>query len=524
MDPFAEAVMKEFKPMKHRTCSSLKPLTSIDQDFDADVAKLLIHEERISQFFNESTQSGFSCCYHKVEDSSNSLVYSNCIQFKTNHQLMPDEEFLLVKCSASENSTTKLIYVNGHSIVRMKENVRQRIENSTEDKLSILLLGLDSVSRMQFIRSFPNLLDHLKKTGWFELKFYNKVGDNTLLNLFPLMTGISTREAKKIKDSGKSDVLPFLWEDFRDAGYATISAEDNMPYSTFHYLEGGFEEHPIDYNFHTYARLLETNLEKSECDDLNPISTYRAFLGFHYYVDYLYEYAFAFLRMFRSKPTFSFIWSGSFTHDNINLPSSMDDKMLDYLKKLEDFGTLGNTFVVFFSDHGMRYGKHILKLVGGTEKNYIEWKVTCPSCQSIFEEIPINRKCADAGIPDGWCACKDFEEVKLNSEITKKLANIIIEHLNNGLASYPNCANLTLDFVRSSYKSELEVSSEKLTDFLISFDANPSKAVLQATVRCENGSNCDHYKIIGGVSRLNAYHGQSDCIADAHQRKYCYCI
>ncbi|CRK88998.1 CLUMA_CG002690, isoform A [Clunio marinus] len=585
MNPFAEEAMKHFSAMEYQSCSSIKPLTSIDQNFEDDTARLIIHEERISQFYNESIQSGFSCCYRKAlrletaELPDYQLHYYKCKKFKTNHLLKPDEEFLLVKCSAYENSEKKLIYVNGHSVVRMKEKVRKRIENATENKFSVLLLGLDSMSRMHFIRSMPKSFDHLRNSGWYELAFYNKVGENTFPNLASIMTGKSFEDIENIpnnKKLGGLQVLRFIWDDFKDAGYATILGEDNMSYSTFIHLREGFIEQPVDYYFHPYAILLEKNLNTSECDYLNPYFEYRAFLGFQYYIDHLYQYAYDFLRMFKNKPSFGLIWSGSFTHDDNNLPSSMDDKILDYLRKLDELEILENSIVIFFSDHGIRYGhtrehflgwveerlpfffiwvpkklqvshpeiarnlkknedrlfspydvhltlKHILQLVEGTENNYNEWNVTCPECQSIFEEIPINRVCEDAGITEEWCVCKSFEEVQLDSILTNTIANIVVDKLNEDLSVHPECSYLKLNSIRSIRKAELLKSSASVADYLIIFDVTPSEAVIEATVRCKD-LTCTHHDIIGSVARINAYRTDGDCIDNVEQRKFCYCI
>lgn len=41
--------------------------------------------------------------------------------------------------------------------------------------LSVLMLGIDSVSRLNLIRAMPHTAQHLFDTGWMELKGYNKV-------------------------------------------------------------------------------------------------------------------------------------------------------------------------------------------------------------------------------------------------------------------------------------------------------------------------------------------------------------
>lgn len=57
-------------------------------------------------------------------------------------------------------------------VMRFKE--RDKVENKTKP-LSVLLIGIDSISRLNLIRAMPNTAQHLYNTGWMELKGYNKV-------------------------------------------------------------------------------------------------------------------------------------------------------------------------------------------------------------------------------------------------------------------------------------------------------------------------------------------------------------
>lgn len=56
-------------------------------------------------------------------------------------------------------------------------NVFENFKNLYPEQrpLSVLMLGIDSISRLNLIRAMPHTAQHLFDTGWMELKGYNKV-------------------------------------------------------------------------------------------------------------------------------------------------------------------------------------------------------------------------------------------------------------------------------------------------------------------------------------------------------------
>lgn len=67
--------------------------------------------------------------------------------------------------------------------MREKPKIRQRLnefKEKTKDihrPLSILILSIDSISRLNLLRAMPKTAQHLYDTGWFELQGYNKVSE-----------------------------------------------------------------------------------------------------------------------------------------------------------------------------------------------------------------------------------------------------------------------------------------------------------------------------------------------------------
>lgn len=567
--------MKLFNREKYESCSKLEILTSVKVDFATDVANLIInhaHENKYMKWW----QSSLRCCYQVITRSGsnssadNKFDLSACKTFLSGHQLEQNVEFIIVKCEGylnifKEYSTE--IYANAHAIVREKESVKKRLSSSYDSsKISVLMMGIDSISRLNLIRSMPETYNHLESTGWYELRGYNKMADNTFPNLMAILTGYNTSTAYELcnpKAVGKLDGCNFVWKDFQKAGYATAFAEDEISINTFNYQKNGFVESPTDYYLRPFGIAAEKNI---------PVKLEHALilcLGHQHYADHVYQYMLDFATKFKNDSSFGLFWTNSFSHDELSMASKMDQRMKFYLDQLEQLGILETSIVIFFSDHGMRFGpirnvfigwleerlpyfyiwlpksfqlaypefaenlrinrdrltspydvyvtlKHILKLPDDYTFDDAEFSAfSCPACQSLFTEVPIERSCSDAGVEKVWCTCTDFEETQL-SDIVYKAVNYAIDVMNKELEIQPRCTKLKLKQISSARKS----TRQRITDYLINFNVSPSDAQLEVTVRHAN----DSFSTIGSASRLNKYGNQSWCISDSELRKYCFCV
>jgi hypothetical protein len=93
--------------------------------------------------------------------------------------LPKQKEFIFVYCHVwfTNKNEDKKVYRNIHAVVRRKPDA-ERILKSTKTRkqhLNVLMFGIDSVSRMNFIRCAPKTHKHLEDTGWFQMEGYNKV-------------------------------------------------------------------------------------------------------------------------------------------------------------------------------------------------------------------------------------------------------------------------------------------------------------------------------------------------------------
>jgi hypothetical protein len=118
------------------------------------------------------------------------------------------------------------------------------------EELSILILGVVSVSRSNMIRYMLKKRKYLlQNMSAFELNGYNKVADNTFVNIVPMITGKFVKELPGIEDMKNVpfDKYDFIWKKYSQHAYRTLYSEDAPGIQMFDYLKAGFSKFPADY-------------------------------------------------------------------------------------------------------------------------------------------------------------------------------------------------------------------------------------------------------------------------------------
>uniref|UniRef100_A0A182WHQ3 Uncharacterized protein n=1 Tax=Anopheles minimus TaxID=112268 RepID=A0A182WHQ3_9DIPT len=566
LSPLAKDVMRLFSKERFVSCSPKQPLTTIEQNFDNDTVLVRFHHDRMDAFVPHYMRVG------------------ECIAFNESFLLPPSiRNGVLIRCKAgvSESSKSKkAIYTNVHALIRPQPNVRERIDkfNGRTEKrpLSVLMIGIDSISRLNLIRAMPHTAQLLYDMGWFELKGYNKIDDNTYPNLMAILTGYNNSLAYSVcnpKKVGQLEECPFMWKYFADNGYATAYAEDEASINTFNYHKYGFVTQPTDHYFRPVALAAEKNLSKKMKNSLTFC------LGYQNYADYIYQYALDFASQYRNDPYFGLFWTNTFSHNDISDPSSMDLRMKYYIERLEERGILNNSMVVFFSDHGLRFGpvrmlltgwleerlpfnfiwlpdwfreehpeivqalkinrnrltnpydlhatlKHVLELSGRIDN--LPGPLSCPNCQSIFVEAPWNRSCEETAIESHWCTCANFQPIDKRSPMVQRAIAFVIDYVNRDLEDHRNsttsnyaCATLSLGSITLAKMAHEPKGTLPYKDYLLIFEGKPGGGKFESTVRYYQER--DAFEITGSISRLNEYASQSECMHIDYLRKYCYC-
>lgn len=518
--------------------------------------------------------------------------------FKEEVTLLPQSEFILVRCNIKKKgSKGKEVYSNMHATIPMKPQVitkliskqmQQKNDSEAKGKLSVLFIGLDSMSRLNFIRTMPKTASHLHRNGWFELRGYNKVADNTFPNLMAILTGLNLDQIKKTcwptRDS-ELDTCPYIWREFSNQGYVTAFGEDITKMSTFNYMKTGFINPPTDYYLRPYILAAENKLRLKMRDQLDiclgPIST----------TEHLLRYATDFASTFRHALYFAVLWINNLSHNNHNTPAAMDFRFFQFFSEMAEIGALNNTLVIFLSDHGMRFGKIRETLIGWLEerlpfiyiwipqlfrqkypkvvKNIVtnghrltspydvhltlkdilsrnhetnmaehnenarnassnHGSAGCPKCVSLFEEVTYNRSCGDAGITPHWCTCNQYQTLSARGDTVQAAANFVLSEIQVRLQK---AVNRTQQFKKCA-----DLRLNRLVDVRGTVHNESKHKDYVVLIETAPGSavfeatvrqltkNDHKFQILGTVSRINAYWSQSACTNDPTLKMYCYCI
>uniref|UniRef100_A0A0L8I6Q3 Uncharacterized protein n=2 Tax=Octopus bimaculoides TaxID=37653 RepID=A0A0L8I6Q3_OCTBM len=587
INPFDTSVRKHFRISKWRPCPGNASLTYQENNI------LRINKTVIKQQYKNDYPLCKIYPILRLDIDDDHIEYMNeSLQFKEDVNI--SHEFIKVQCFDRDN---KKIYVNFHAFVQMKELPHADRSNNTYDNaiissddsvknshstnsvdkenklsLNVLLIGVDSVSRLNFIRQMSLTRRFLLDHGAIEMLGYNKVADNTYSNMIPFLTG---KYEDELPESKNLDLIPFdeydiIWKHYNKSGYVTMFTEDSTSGAMFNYLKFGFKKQPTDHYFRPFA--LEREKEHSFW------SNNGFCFGNRMEVAINLQYTYDFIRVYKDKPYFTLTFITRISHDDMNKAGRGDFEYLKFLQKSSNQNLLNNTILFFFSDHGFRYGQFRETYVGRLEERlptmYVlppEWfrdkfptlwnnlrvnthRLTTPfdiyeTLQdildiekaeersksnevdnknliriSLFRKIPLNRSCESAAIKPHWCTCHFFTSVAVNNTIVIIVANYLVSYINNMiLNSSKLCAKLELQKIINAEVSVSYFGNQVQThkDYRVIIQTHPGGGLFEGTERYY--SNDKQLSLMGEISRINRYGNQSDCIHDNLLRKYCYC-
>ncbi|KAF5285582.1 hypothetical protein FQR65_LT13122 [Abscondita terminalis] len=557
-DAFNEDVKLLHKPKKYINCTKLPLLSFIV--YERNGAVLCINETLISLY----SESGVNCCYSYItrySDSQHNLDkdvrISQCVKFEKNVTLI--EDIVLIEC---KDETDTKIYSNIHAIVKT-ENKTDNKSKSSDGKISVLIIGIDSVSRLNFIRSLPKTREFLERQNWLELTGYNKVGDNTFPNLMAILTGKNESKAYETCVTGRDsfDNCSMLWYDYRRLGYVTAYVEDDADINTFNYNKKGFKNPPVDYYFRPYMIAVQKFLQTTTIDGMT-YCTGPETSGER--VIYLVK---TFAKTLAKYLYFGIFWMNSFSHNDLNSASRMDAKVYELLDDLVSSQVLNNTIVFFFSDHGLRFGTfryttsgwleerlpffyiHIPKsfrktyslyynnlqinrdklttpydfymtlqdiLVMTTQKHIASSSNGCPKCHTLFKQIDPDRSCIDANIDQHWCTCLDYRPYPTNL-IVHSAVQYVIKSIHQTIKSYGSTKYKKCQTYKYAKLLSSSISNDTYRNssyLLILFKTKPS-AVFEATVSLQEEFNS--FRLEGDVSRLDYYQPHSSSFLNCNR-------
>lgn len=172
--------------------------------------------------------------------------------------------------------------------------------------------------------------------------------------------------------------------------------------------------------------------------------------------------------------------------------------------------------------------QHLLQL--GDPNYEIKQTLDCPKCQSILKEIPENRTCDEANIPETWCSCIPYKKESTESDDVKMIAKMIVQEINNYYV-HKNITSICSDLVLNEITdAKLRLNDDMLPNdniktYTINFSTLPKtepKTEFSATADY-NVKNKSIHLNVEDISRQSLYENTAKCTDDKQAKKYCIC-
>ena len=413
----------------------------------------------------------------------------------------------------------------------------------------------------------------------------NSVDESTIYNILPMLAGIRKNESVNIYDNIDymwADTLPFIWNEYENEGYVSAYNEEFPVVGLFQYARHGFRYHPTSlyvrplwvefYKIRThhypakchYKRPLymhwldhlETFLEKMSLNT-NKNTPY-------FYYNWMSEYTHNDMAI---PPNFDLNLAKFLKRlerkgylDNTLLIFMTDhgNKMIDYAstesgrherllpmvsiklpKKLKGTSFHQNAVsnkdkIISFFDIYQTLRHYLFMNKYGIESLQAE---NDPFCKnqfknnsytlrnlrgiSLFEEIPVNRSCADAQIPDTYCSCfrkenLDESQFLLETQNTFHSAALMaLDHIRN---LTHNVQSLCVPYNITSVNTFKKLIYDKETVYSGRMILEPGTALFELNFKMKPSLTLSDTPI-----RLNRYANQSHCVNDRLLRTICFC-
>ncbi|CAM1292742.1 Uncharacterised protein r2_g186 [Pycnogonum litorale] len=564
LDPFDEVAKRFYYRVREYRCEK-KP--SVIDVIDGNMIK--VNKNKMEERYEESKLN--ECEYSAIVRGSNTSRPDDTVFFLTRPNskfryspIRIDDEFVKITCTDLEEETFHEEFL---SFVFVKRDVERRCAESAKEYpdqiLNVVVLGIDSVSRLNFHRHFVRTKRLLMENDAIELKSFNKVGDATIENIVPLLTGKHLPYYWNESSGSSFDHLDMIWKDFARRGYKTMLAEDAPDFGMFNFQKLGFIHPPTDYYFRPHMVAVHES-------DVRMTSIHHCIaskLEFKTVLDYGEQ----FLNTFLKSRYFGLIYLTRLTHNELNNAGYADIPTVDFLKHFFDRNE--RTAMVIMSDHGIRYGKIRSTFTGKLEerapfmflifpkwfrnrypaamnnlninrdrlttqfdiyktlKDILNFPASLASDDqdrrsepgiSLFTEVPSSRTCKDAEISRHFCVCHHYRPVDVKSSAVKMSAYSVVKKINSMTQGWrEKCAELRLDIIMSavSLNSAEILSTGSLYQLMLR--VLPSGAEFEATVEHTTG---DRFLIQGFISRINRYYNQSYCVDRRDLKHYCFCV
>ncbi|CAH1646185.1 unnamed protein product [Spodoptera littoralis] len=512
------------------------------------------------------------CCYRFIVDAIHyprdrpRLMFSNCTYFQDTTIITLQSDFINVICSEiSINGTKQIIYDDMYAFTK-KINFTKANQTKCNDQYNVLILGMDSMSLPRIVKTMPRTAAYLNDDHWLGFRGYHKVADNSLPNIMAALTGKNMSSIIQ-KCHGSMDACNryLIWKAFKNDGYVTAYGEDNLKIANTFIKDYAFRRAPTDHYMRPFFLKGENNRRNKTSVCTGKISSGQQLL----------DYALDFANTYKKDSFFGFFWINSFSYDEKSRPEEADKLIENFLNQLSYTGIMANTFIIFLSDHGLRFGNHRLKMEGFYDdrmpmhfmwvpfifkgKNSYEFRALainqhrlftpydmystlldikrislcsnssdpapegCRNCHSLFSEISSNRTCEDADIHKKWCTCHKLYPLATNDPIGIKSVNVVVDYIKRMTVTIAtqrcwSCKVPSLKHIhRIHFYYNFNADNSEIY-YVIAITLTPGNATYEATVMKKND-----YSIVGPLSFISYYKGLGQCALNRQDRLFCVC-
>ena len=229
------------------------------------------------------------------------------------------------------------------------------------------------------------------------------------------------------------DNWPWIMKDYEQQGYVTLYAEDDPSVSAFNLRLQGFTDSPTHHYMRPFWLSLESEHERDEPGRCSKSESM---------VNHTLKYVESFFDAYPTLRKFAFTFHSYISHAHPNHLSYAEEDLLWFLRTFMDKGYLKDTMLVIMGDHGSRNSEYRGTMQGKLEERLPWFSISLPSdfqrrfspdlvanlrgnqpvitssfdvhatlrhiltypnlpsgehTKSLFEKLPRNRTCKDAG-------------------------------------------------------------------------------------------------------------------------------
>ena len=487
-----------------------------------------------------------------------------------------------VECYQKRTKKLRRVYFNVHA--KSQPIKKTPLHGPDENFLSVYMFIFESMSTARFKRHMKSMSGFMKENRAFNFEGYNKIADNTFVNIVPMLTGLRANKAqrdmgdefhtKHRKIRSYDQVDSFIWKDFAKKNFVTAFVENESKIGAFSYgKKVGFQSaKPFDYFYRPYFVRQRKLTKRSSNFCFGNDETFASQLNL---TQNLFE------KYGNRQKLFAMNVVTKPGHDEENDIERTDDTLAQSFRALFRDGAFNKTIIFFLGDHGPRFGKGRLTRNGYFEERLTFLSLILPSWfrskhpiiarnlrknqnrlatpfdihqtlrtilngnydnigrrqssaslnsrgQDLFREIPKNRTCRSAGVPKFYCPCYGTREMEIDSRFSNQLSTNLVDNINAMMRKRKydsKCAVLQLKKIYQMTRMMDNVDSSLSTKshkemYKLVIQTHPGHGIFEGFLTYDRKLEQSFFE--EGVSRLNLYGKQGQCI-DSGFEKYCYC-